>query len=62
MFAISSLVVSFLSHVDLFLMCWRLTTFLARLLRLLGEVWARMRRCEDHWKGVLSALDTPNMH
>ena len=62
MFAISSLAVSFLSPVDLFLMWCLLTTFLARLLRLLGEVWARRLSCEDHWKGSLLARDTPNMH
>ena len=44
MFAVSSLLESFLSQVDLLRMCWRLTTFLARLLRLLGEVWVSRRR------------------
>ena len=44
MFAVSSLLESFLSQVDLFLMCCRLTAFLARLLRLLGEVWVRRLR------------------
>ena len=62
MFAISSLPVSFLSQVDLLRMCCRLTTFLARLLRLLGDVWARIRRWEDLWNGSLAARDTPNMH
>ena len=62
MLAVSSLLESFLSQVDLFLMCCRLTAFLARLLRLLGEVWVRRLRCEDLWKGSLPARDTPNMH
>ena len=44
MFAVSSLLESFLSQVDLLRMCWRLTAFLARLLRLLGEVWVSRRR------------------